>query len=141
MADYNKVSIGSIFLTDDGTETGLPCRVEVTGLDRLKPTKTGAVQIAADGTPKAFITGNTGRGVLISIRPTAVMKDVFDDVNDAINDALGVPETINITIDGDTGTFDLDCVPSLPQPIEFPGTFASEQIDDVRWSFIVSAVN
>lgn len=141
MADYNLVKIGTVYLTDDGTSGGNPCRTEVTGLQALKASKTGAVQAAADGTPYAFLTDNTGKGVVIGIKPFTLTKTVFDSVVTAINAALATPAAINITVSGDTGNFDLDCLPVLPLPVTFPGTFASSRIDGVEFNFIISDVN
>ena len=66
MADYNRVKIGPVYLTDDGTALGLPCRCEVQGADRLKLGKTGTVRLAADGTPYQYSMPNSGKGLGIS---------------------------------------------------------------------------
>jgi|GEM_PF-3443156 len=139
--DYPRVKIGSVYLTEDGLEDGMPCRCEVTGLERLKPSKTGSVVIAADGTPHSFLRSNTGKGAPISIRPYAVRKSVFDGVINAINEKLNTDEAVNITIEGDTGDFDLECVAALPQAVEFPGTFSDGIIDGVQFNFIVAGMN
>lgn len=139
--DYNLVTIGSIVLSDDGTGGGLPCRTEVLGLDALKFTQTGSNTNAADGTVYQFKVDNLGKGLLIEIRPFAIMKDVFDDINDVIQDSLDNDTIINITISGDTGDFDLDVLPSMPKPVEFSGDFFSEQINNVVYRFLIDTVN
>jgi len=139
--DYNLVTIESIVLSSDGTGGGLPCRTEVSGLDALIFDKTGTVTNAADGTVHTFKLDNLGKGLLLEIRPFAIMKSVFDSINTEIQDALDNDTTLDITIVGDTGSFDFDCVPSLPRPVEFPGTFFSEQIDGVVYRFIIDTVN
>lgn len=142
MADYNRVKIGTVYLTDDGTDTGMPCRVEVAGLDRLKAVKTGAMAVSADGTPYAFVTDNQGKGATLSIKPFAVRKAVFDDVVDVVNAALTAGTVVNVTFtDGDVGDFDVDCLPVLPNPVTFPGTFSSGIIDGVEIRFAVTEVN
>lgn len=141
MSDYNKVKIESTWLTRDGTEDELPCLVTVTGLDRLKLSKTGAVQLAADGTPRPFVTPNLGKGVTIVITIFTIAKDIFDDIIADINTALNASDTVNITLEGDTGDFDLDCFPLLPTGIEFPGDFSDDRVHDVKLSFVVSEVN
>ena len=142
MADYNTVKIGTVHLTDTGLVGGVACRAEVSGLHLLKGSKTGAVQISADGTPYAFYTDNLGKGVSIVIKPYSITKAVFDSVVSAINTALTSGVAINVVFtNGDTGNFDLDCLPALPEPVSFPGTFASGRIDGVEFRFIVAEVN
>lgn len=141
MADYNRVKIGDVFLTDDGLITGMPCRCEVAGVDRLKLTKTGTVRLAADGTPYPYTMPNLGKGSPLQIRPFMITKAVFDDVVDEINDALDANATINITLEGDTGDFDLECYPTVPNGVEFPGTFSDERIDGVTFNFVIAEVN
>lgn len=141
MARYNLVKIGSIYLTDNGLVTGKPCKLEVPGLSRLKLTITGTTRYAADGTPYQYSMPNAGKGVQIQIRPFVIMKSVFDDVIEAMSDALEANSTINITVEGDTGDFDLDCIPLLPNGVEFPGAFTNERITGVSFNFVVSEVN
>ena len=142
MADYNTVKIGTVYLTDDGLVTGMACRCEVSGLQALKPTKTGAMQIAADGTPYGFYTDNLGKGAELRVKPYSITKAVFDSVVTAINAALTAGSTINVVFtNGDTGNFDVDCLPMLPVPVSFPGSFASGRIDGVEFVFLVSEVN
>jgi len=141
MADYNFVKLGSVYLTDSGLIGGTPCRTEVSGLDALQFTQTGTNTIAADGTVHQFKIDNLGKGLLLEIRPFAIMKDVFDDINTVIQDALTNDTIINITISGDTGDFDFDCIPFLPKPVEFPGDFFSEQINGVIYRFLIDTVN
>jgi hypothetical protein len=139
MADYNRVKIGAIYLTDDGLGTGVPCRVEVAGLSRLKLSKTGVVRTAADGTPYPYTLDNAGQGAPIQIRSLVTMKNVFDDVVAEIEAAAGAP--LNITVDGDTGSFDLDCYPAHPNAIEFPGGFSEGRIEGVTFNFVVKEIN
>jgi hypothetical protein len=139
--DYNLVKVDTIYLTDSGLVGGVPCRTEVAGLDALKFTQTGSNTNAADGTVFQFKVDNLGKGLLLEIRPFAIMKSVFDSINAVIQDSLDNDTIINITISGDTGDFDLDVLPSLPKPIEFPGTFFSEQIDGVVYRFLIDTVN
>lgn len=141
MADYNLVSIESIYLTDTGLVGGTPCRTEVSGIDSLRFSFTGSNTVAADGTVHQFIVDNLGKGLLLEIRPFAILKDTLDDIIDAIQDAQDADATINITIEGDTGDFDLECIPALPKCVEFPGDFFSEQINGVILRFIISSIN
>lgn len=141
MSDYNLIQIGDTYLTDSGEVDGMPCRVDVSGLDALQFDFTGAQVLSANGNPYSFIVENSGAGLPIEIRPFAVMKDVFDDIRAEIQAAVDGDTAIVIKISGATGTFDLDCIPALPKPIEFPGTFSDERIDNVVFRFLVTAVN
>lgn len=139
--DYNLVKVGDNWLTDTGEETGMPCRTEVSGLDALRFSFTGSNTLAADGTPYSFIVENSGKGLLIEIRPFAITKEVLDDIVEDIEDAVAGNTPLVIVIGGDTGDFDLSCIPALPKPVEFPGTFSEGRIDGVVFRFLIIAVN
>lgn len=142
MADYNLVQIGDIFLTDDGLETGVPCRTQIAGLDSMQLSHTGQINKAADGTPYAFLVENGLQGVDIEIRPFVMTDDVFDDIKDVISTALAGSTTVNVKIsEGPFGNFDLNCLPLFPRPIEFPGEFINGRISDVVFRFTVASVN
>lgn len=142
MAEYNTVKISSVYLTDDGLITGRPCRIDVTGLDALSLTSTGAIAIAADGSPYAFVVSNTeGQGVPIRIAPFVLTPSVLNSLKTAINAAVDANLTINITISGDTGAFDLQCLPAFPKPVEFSGKFFNGRIYETAFNFVVVSVN
>lgn len=141
MARYNRIKIGTLFLTDDGLVTGKPCKVEVLGLSRLKLSKTGTTRLSADGTPYQYAMPNEGKGVQIQIRPTTIVKSVFDDVIDEMTASLDTNSTINITIQGDTGDLDLETTPLLPNGVDFPGSFSGGRITGVSFNFVITEVN
>jgi hypothetical protein len=141
MADYNKVQIGNVFLTDDGLVTGTPCRAQVAGLDGLQLSHAGDTVKAADGSPYNFVVAADGSGSDIEIRPFVVTADVLADLRAAIDDAIASIDTVNVKItDGPFGDFELECLPLFPRPIEFSGEFSTDRISDLVLRFTVQSV-
>lgn len=142
MANYNRVQIGAVFLTNDGLVTGIPCRAQVSGIDGLQLTKTGLTTKSADGTPYNFVIDNTGQGVDIEIRPFIVSEAVLADIKAELETALSGSTTVNIVVsEGPFGDFDLECLPLFPRPVEFSGEFSADRISDVILRFTVVSIN
>lgn len=137
MARYNLIKIGTIYLTNDGTQTGKECKTSVTGLNLLKTTKIGNIQYAADGTPHANLIEVGQKGVPIEITVDWLAKTVFDNINTTINDALNNMTTINVIITGDTGTFNVNVIPGLAEPIDWAG-FSSGIIKGAKYKFVTT---
>jgi hypothetical protein len=137
---HNLVSIGSTWLTKTGLDSGIPCKTNVAGLDALKLSKTGSTIIALDGTP--FLqTMSSAKGLPVSIGAEIMATSVFDSVVTAIQTAVDAQTTLGLYIDGETGTFSLDVVPSFPEPIKFPGTFAVNRVEGVQFNFVVAQLH
>lgn len=142
MARFNEIQIGSLYLTDTGLVGGVKCKSEVDGLDALLLNYTGAVIIAADGTPHAQIADNTeGKGAPIAIRPFVLTTSVFTSLKTIFNTALAGGTSINVIITGDTGTFNLQCLPGLPKPIAGSGKFINGRIFEETINFVVLSIN
>lgn len=142
MADYNKVQIENIFLTDTGLVGGLPCRAQVSGLDRLQISYAGNTVKAADNTPYNFAIEHLGKGIDIEIRPFVVTETVLNDVNAVIDAAIlgGTTITLGIT-EGPFGDFSLECLPLFPRPVEFSGEFSDDRISDAVFRFTAVSIN
>lgn len=141
MADYNLVKIGDVCLTNDGLETGMPCRTEVRGTAALKHVKTGIIRRAADGTPYRYSMPNEGKGLTVVIILPVTEDTVMDSVVAENNDAMNAQTTVRVVIQGDTGDFDLQCEVDMPNGIDFPGTFSNGRVDGVGFTYVISSIN
>lgn len=118
--DYSLVNIGGVWLTDDGTETGGPCRVLISGLNKLRLTRRGANTLTADGSSVLFTAANEKKGIDLIFNVAAETHEVLEDLYDAINALLDTDDDVQITITGDEGDFDVNCHPLYqPDPIEY----------------------
>lgn len=142
MGQYYKAQIDSVYLTDDGTDTGEPCRVDITGLDALTLNYAGSNTNSADGTPYSFVIEHEGQGSPLRLATGVVTADVFEDLQSVINTALAADDTINLKLsDGPFGDFDLECLPGFPRPIEFSGKFDDDYIYDLALNLTVKSRN
>jgi hypothetical protein len=141
MARFNLIQIGTLYLTDDETSTGLKAKTTVSGLDDLLNAYTGATVIPISGKPFNFTRVNDGAGVFLQLKPYVVDSDLLSDLNDLFNTALAGDSTINVVITGDTGSFDLECKPRLPKPLEFSGKFINGKIFDLSINLTVDSIN
>lgn len=142
MARFNTVQIETLYFTDTGLVGGKPCKIEVTGLDALSLASTGAIAIAADGMPYAFVASNAeGQGVPIRIAPEQLTTALFASLKTIINAAIAGSTTLTVIITGDTGTFNLECLPALPKPLEFPGKFRNGRIYESAINLVVASIN
>lgn len=139
--EYNLVQLDTIYLTDNGLVGGIPCRTVVTGLDAFALDKDGQITIAADGTPYAFIGDQAGIGSVIRIQPAVLAETVFENIKTMFNTAIGASTLITAKFTGDTGNFDLECLPAFPKPLEFSGEFFNSYIYGVSINVIVVSFN
>ena len=141
MAKYNRVKIGDVHLTHDRLVGGVRCKLEVDGLAALRPGWTGYVRKPMSGKPRRFRIANTGEGLDVIVRPTVIDKATLDDLLAIFDASNAAADTFNVTVEGDTGDFDLECVQLLPQQIFFPDRFRHERIYGVQIHMTVDAVN
>lgn len=121
MGDYNLVQLGTIYFTEDGLVTGLPCRVDTQGVDLATLAFTGSVVKSANGTPYAFILENTA-GFDLQLKPFVISVGVFNDIKDLIETITDDNDTLDLVITGDVcGTLTMTCIPTFPNPLPFPG--------------------
>jgi hypothetical protein len=135
MARFNTVKIGTVWLTKTGLEAGPPCKVSVTGLERLKLSMLGVTRLNADGTPIVFLS--TPNGIPLTISIEAMQKSVFDSVVAVFEQFITDGLPFDLSIEGDTGDWsggsELTVVPDFPEHIQFSGEFLNEQIYNVRF--------
>jgi hypothetical protein len=142
MINYYHIQIGDLWLTSDETETGIPLISNIAGLDALQFAYTGNTVLALDGTPHQQV--RVLKGVPVVIDLNWVPREMFLSLVDVINTSIDDDEEIAVMLLDDSkgmGDFDLSCVPTLPDPLSFPGDFMSEKIKAVRINLTVAAVN
>lgn len=136
---FNLISINNIYLTSDGTAVGNPCKTSVTGLDSLNLDYVGTNVIALDGTPYAQILHNRGKGLPFSIKVQSMTESRFTSLVSAVNSAIGLSQTIEVYLQGETGTFALACLPNFPKPLEHNSEFRNGTIFNTTFNFVVQS--
>ena len=137
MASYNRIQLNSIYITKDSSMMALPCRLSVSGLDKLKSPNKGRIVKGLDNTPTRLQANFASKGIEIGVTVEILLKAVFDAINDEINSALAAFDTLNLVVTGDTGNFNLTVLPS-DEPIGFAGEFINERIKSVTYSFVTT---
>lgn len=132
--DFWKVKIGDTWLTSDGTETGLPCQVEIGGLGPLFDDFASSIRKAADGTPYAFILPSDWQGTDLVITVLAMRKDEFEAIIAERNDAFDDETLIGISFTWDDIVFEFDALPGAVTP---PGSFTAGRFNNVGFNFTV----
>lgn len=129
------VQIGSHYLTSDGTETGKPCKVVVKGIEAARSNYTGKIEYAASGMPYLFTVEVGEQGKQFEIVIAYCPKDLLDDLVAAINEALDAGVTIRVIATGDSGAFDVQALPTLPEWLSV-GAFSGGIVKDVVFRFV-----
>lgn len=139
---YDLISIGTVFLTSDGTDTGRKCRTVVTGIEALLAGFRGATQTAIDGTPYLQVTANNYKGIRFSINVNVTPDTELQALMTQINTALSGGNAIQVTIDGSRGTYDLQCLPDLTPGAVTGGeeTDIGGRIKNLIFNFIIAGV-
>ena len=136
MARFYRLQIGDIYLTEDGTSLGTPCKLQIDGADALAQAKTGQITQAADGTPYAQIV-EFSSGKILEIQIQTLLTDVWESLLSLVNTALENSDTINLIGTGDVGDFSVDAMPLVPQPFEAQ-EFLNGRIKNARFRFITT---
>lgn len=136
MADYNRVQIETLYLTDDGTVSGTPCLVTVSGLASLRPAKRQTV-IQCIGVPQVQLFDNL-IGESFTMNVFLLGTTQYESLITAIDAAHTAGDTMNVVIEGELGDFDLECV---LESISQPGEFSTGRIPSVEMVFRIAGVN
>lgn len=76
------ISIGTIWLTDDGTETGEPCLIQISGIAALLQADAANTTVSNNGEPfrESPLNPTYGRGIEIKVLycPVSVYEDLKD---------------------------------------------------------------
>lgn len=134
----NLIKIGTKYLTSDGTETGLRCTTEIDNLHLLLLENVGPVRKAITGQPRKFGIENLGRGVDLTIRTARMDTDRRDEIVEQLDVASGT--TVNVTISGPSGDFDLQVMPGDPA-FSHSGRTRTNRVYDVVISVVVDSIN
>lgn len=143
MSDYNLISIGSVYLTSDGTSMGNPCRTKVHGHGKLLNTYTGQIQKNLKNVPIAQVTPEVEAGVgeEISIEIRKLTIETLGDIQDEINAAYAASTTLNVVSVGTVGTFNLETLAKLPDAISDPSDVDEDYIYGITITFTVAGIN
>lgn len=138
MARYNQVKIGSIYLTHNGLVGGKPCKITVPGLNRLMTSMTGQIISSADGTPYAQLIDVDNRGAKIEVISEWMDKTVFNSIVALHEASKNNGTTIALEIIGDTGTFNKNVIPTVPDDIIDPEGFSNNIIKKAGFRYTVT---
>ena len=132
---YHSIQIGGIFLTHNGLVNGSPCRATVRGLPKLRQLHTGSTVKSANGTPFLQVYEHNAAGLDFTIDLPRVAKANLDSLIDLINANVSGSLNTRVIGTGDTGNFDLNCLPLFPDWLDFPGEMSGSIIHSVKLSF------
>jgi len=130
MSRFYDIRIHGVFLTEDGTSSGLPCKLSVENVEDLLTTVAGNVQPSANGTPIFQLVEWTA-GKQFAVRVSILTKDVWLILCELLNTTLEDGAAISIAGAGDTGDFTVSAKPFPQKP------FAAERFINGR---IINAV-
>lgn len=137
MADYNLVGINGIYLSEDGTDGSLPCRVIVPNLVALRETPRFVDEDLDGG---QHVQYGEARGFEILMRIFVLEGGDLTALMDEMNDVEDAGNPHHVTLEGGAlGDFDLDCVKVYTRHPD--GEFVEDRIENLEILFKVDAVN
>lgn len=130
-----------IYLTDDGSSGGRPCRVDVPGAANLLTPASGNTTVASDGTAFTEKPLTAGKGRPFEVVAAWCTTSVYEDLKDLIDYVVEQETEITVEGSGEPGDFDVQAIPNFaPVPIEWEG-FTTDVIKGLRLRFITTEVN
>ncbi len=141
------IKIGSsLYLTDDGSMSGVKIINDVTGLEDLKEQYVGPVRTPLSGKPFEFVKENSGAGVLIKIHCNRIPSDTLDDIIDLHDSSKSGNTDIALVITG--GPDDVTCAVRAGgdggiKPIERGSNYSEQSglVWDVTLNYTVRSVS
>lgn len=128
----------SIYLTDDGTANGRPCKTTIENLAALLTPQSGNTTVASDGTPFTEKPLTAGKGRPFAIVAAWTRTTVFSSVKTLIDHCAAQGTNVRITGTLGPSEFDVDAVPNFdPIPIDFEG-FNADAVKGLRLRFVTS---
>lgn len=104
MSEYNFVQIGSLYLTDDQTDTGEPCRVDIPQLTKFRMDKHRTIVTTIEGSLHVQLfaqLGETLQMLITLMRPTN-----YEALLPLLNNSQATKTPVNIKISAVIGNFD-----------------------------------
>jgi hypothetical protein len=137
VARYSLIKVGDIFFTNDGTETGIPCRISVKGLDD-SALNVGFQNItSANGTVWTQVVDVGQKSIIYSFTFDFINVVVHNQIIDLMNTLLSDQELAVLQITGSTGDRTHNVKPSQ-SPVQGLATFSGDILKNVTYSFITS---
>lgn len=135
---FNLVRIGSIWFTNDGTETGTRCKVLVNGVDVAALDYAGTTIVASTG--KAYtqlVDFAEKQGTVFSFQFADILITRHEAILDMMNDLLGNETNAVLEISGSFKNISTNVKPMLPGAVTSNGEFRGDYIKQVTYTFIV----
>ncbi len=124
MSQYYSIRIGAVYLTSDGTNTGLPARCLVPQWPVLVNPYVGVSRRANSGRPVRQVIARPPGDIFEIQVETWLSKGVWLSIKTAMNTATLNNTTITVTGAGDTGNFTKAAKAALDNP------YTAEGFDD-----------
>jgi hypothetical protein len=135
MSRFYEIQIDSVYLTDDGTETGDDVKLEVSNWEDLLTTVTGNTRPNADGSPDRQRYAWTA-GKQFEVRVTTwIYKAQWDDLKALLLESLENDTSFTVAGTGDTGDFSVTAKAELEKPFS-AGRFRNGRIFEPVFRFI-----
>ncbi|HEX8288022.1 MAG TPA: hypothetical protein VF556_08505 [Pyrinomonadaceae bacterium] len=134
MSGFYNIRVHDIFLSEDGTNTGLGCKLSVENVEDLLTTVAGNVQLSANGTPVFHLVEWTA-GKQFAVRVSTLTTDVWLSLVELLNTALEENDTLSIAGAGDTGDFTVSAKP-FPQKPFAAERFSNGYVHGITFRFI-----
>lgn len=134
MARFYRIQINSIYLTSDGTSGGIPCKLQVVGVEDLLTEIIGTAVLSVGGTPVyQLVPFTTGKSFEIQIE--TINQAEWDDLKDLLNLNLTNDSSVSVTGTGEIGDFIVAAKPNPVKPFA-AGSFLNGRILGATLRFI-----
>lgn len=127
-----------IFLTSDGTESGIPCRIEVEGSDVFADDSAVNVNYGADGSPYYQAVALNRKGITFEIKILYCPVDVKDSLDALLAPTRSTSATVRVRLNSIKR--DIDVAAKAAPQWTSTGAWSGEIIQDVIYRFISTGV-
>ncbi|MGB7925600.1 MAG: hypothetical protein WCF57_20345 [Pyrinomonadaceae bacterium] len=134
MSRYFTGRIGDIFLTSDGTESGIPCRIEVEGSDAFADDVAVGVTYGADGSPFFQAVTLNKKGVQFEIRIAYCPSSLKDSLDALIAATRSTSATVRVRLNSIKR--DIDVQAKGAPAWTSTGAWSGDIVQDVVYRFI-----
>lgn len=134
MARFYRLQLGGFYFTSNGLESGLPCKLELLGVDGfLSNFAVSSVDRQNDGSVKLQTVTANKKGVELTANLLGSIKAAtFNEINDLIQEKLESGSTLILTGTGLPRNFSIEVVALTPTTKGFSG----DRIKGASFSFI-----